>query len=104
MSLPYPFIVVCLGFNGAAAEEPRIPSHFLERSSASHGFNGAAAEEPRIHRNSFHRRSQRFGFNGAAAEEPRILHSKGRMDGRVTASMGPRLRSRGYRVLTVTCS
>src|SRR5680860_355175 len=61
------------GFNGAAADEPRILSAGPALGIPLNSFNGAAADEPRIHQ---------LGWQQCHLSRQ--------------ASMGPRLMSRGY--------
>ena len=85
-----------MGFNGAAALQPRQRGHLLRglaRGAASMGprlFSRGNASPPRSTRPTGR-------FNGAAALQPRQRGSDWQDCGRGVASMGPRLFSRGNR-------
>ena len=85
-----------VGFNGAAALQPRKDQPGALRHGADTRFNGAAALQPRKEAYPAADLPVELGFNGAAALQPRKAAGSPWSSPRSAhASMGPRLFSRG---------
>jgi len=82
-------------FNGAAAEQPRKSDRWSKPGKRGTRFNGAAAEQPRKYDQHANGPRAWGCFNGAAAEQPRKCARTERPMPAHSASMEPRLNSRG---------